>query len=353
MEKKWIEKLGVRFPVIQAPMAGITTPELVSAVSNHHCLGMIGAGYLTADKTREFIRQVKKMTAHSFGINLFVPEDNVLTEEKLKKTTNLLDVYRKELQIAEQEVPIFSAPEYEQQIEIVLKENVPVCSFTFGIPSREVVKELKKNGIIVIGTATNVGEAKQVESIGMDAVVVQGTEAGGHRGSFLESDSLIGLMSLIPQAVDHVSIPVIAAGGIMDGRGLTAALCLGAQAVQLGTAFLTTKESGAHPLHKRSILHASEEEVVLTRAFSGKTARGVRNKFIEDLKRYEHVLPDYPYQHHLTKEIRRVASEQNNQEYMSLWSGQSPRLSREVTVKELIQSLQEEATEILSQFKEI
>ena len=345
--------LHIKYPIIQAPMAGVTTPELVSVVSNQHCLGTVGAGYLSAEHTREFIEEVKRMTVHPFGINLFVPEDNKLSKDKLIKTNNLLEVYRKELHIAGQEVPIFSTPEYEKQIDIVLKEKVHVCSFTFGIPSREIVNELKKNGIIVIGTATNVSEAEQVERNGMDAVVVQGSEAGGHRGSFLESDSLLGLMSLIPQVVDHVSIPVIAAGGIMDGRGLAAALCLGAHAVQLGTAFLTTKESGAHPIHKKSILHASEEEIVLTKAFSGKTARGVRNKFIEDFKQHESVLPEYPYQHYLTKEIRRIAGEQHNREYMSLWSGQSPRLSKDITVAELICSLQEESSTTLNRLAHV
>ncbi|OCA86956.1 NAD(P)H-dependent flavin oxidoreductase [Bacillus sp. FJAT-27986] len=350
MENKLIQELGIKYPILQAPMAGVTTPELVSSVSNNNCLGSIGAGYLTADKTREFIHNVKKLTKHPFGINLFVPENHELIEDKILKTNSLLDQYRKELQIVKDDLSISTKSEFDEQIEIVLKEKLKVCSFTFGIPSKEIVKELKKIGTVVIGTATNVKEAQIVESIGMDAVVVQGSEAGGHRGSFMNPDSLIGLMSLIPQVVDNVSIPVIAAGGIMDGRGVTAALCLGAKAVQLGTAFLTTKESGAHPLHKKAILNASEEDVLLTRVFSGKTARGVNNKFMENMREYENELPAYPYQNTLTKEIRRVAIEQNNKEYMSLWSGQSPRLSREVSVKELIQSLQEESKGILNQF---
>jgi nitronate monooxygenase len=186
------------------------------------------------------------------------------------------------------------------------------------------------------------------EECGFDAVVVQGSEAGGHRGSFIGEveESLIGLMALIPQTVDKVTIPVIAAGGIMDGRGIVAANVLGAKGVQMGTAFVTCLESGAHPIYKEAILHATEDETVLTKAFSGKSARGIQNDFIKEMKKYELQLPPYPIQNSLTKEIRKSAAGANKREYMSLWSGQSPRLSKNQPVAELFQRILTEIIEL-------
>jgi nitronate monooxygenase len=193
-----------------------------------------------------------------------------------------------------------------------------------------------------------VAEALAIENKGLEMVVVQGSEAGGHRGNFIHEnqESLIGLMSLIPQVVDNVSIPVIAAGGLMDGRGLMASLCLGAKGVQMGTAFLTCVESGAPKVYKESILQANEDQIVLTRAFSGKWARGVKNKFILEMQKHEHSLPDFPIQNTLTQPIRKAANLQNNQDYMSLWSGQSPRLAKNQTVATLMKNIIEEANSL-------
>ncbi|WP_235846538.1 NAD(P)H-dependent flavin oxidoreductase [Neobacillus drentensis] len=237
---------------------------------------------------------------------------------------------------------------FTEQIKVVMEENVPICSFTFGIPSKEVIAELKQANIIQMGTATTVREAVENELAGMDIVVVQGSEAGGHRGNFIDGnqESLVGLMSLIPQVVDNVSIPVISAGGIMDGRGLMASICLGAKGVQMGTAFLTCLESGAHKVHKEAILNANEDHTVLTRSFSGKWARGIKNKFILEMQKNEKLLPDFPVQNTLTQDIRKSSATQNNQEFMSLWSGQSPRLAKNQTVESLIKSIIGEAQKL-------
>lgn len=337
-----INLLQIQYPIIQAPMAGgITTSSLVSAVSNEGGLGNIGAGYLDAKGLQNQIKEVKNLTSNPFGVNIFIPQKVDATAEEIRAAYDLLQPYRKELNI-KSEVPSFrNGNIFDEQIKVIMEEKVPVVSFTFGLPSREVVSMLKERGIVVIGTATTVKEAVMNEEIGMDAVVVQGSEAGGHRGSFLKegSKSLIGLMSLIPQVADNVSIPIIAAGGIMDGRGIVAATVLGAQGVQMGTAFVTCKESGAHPLYKEAVLHATEDEAVLTKVFSGKEARGIQNKFILEMTKYESHLPPYPIQNTLTSEIRKSAKKANQREYMSLWSGQSPRLSKDVTVRELFQKI--------------
>ncbi|KYD07059.1 Enoyl-[acyl-carrier-protein] reductase [Heyndrickxia sporothermodurans] len=338
----WIETLHIDYPIIQAPMAGgITTPELVAAVSNAGGLGMIGAGYLNAEQTRKIIREVKSLTSNPFGINLFVPEKNAVDEVEILKMNTHLQKYREELNLPMEMPTISNNSVFEEQVRIIIEEGVPICTFTFGLPTEPIVKQLKEANIFLMGTATTVKEAQYGEKAGMDVIVAQGSEAGGHRGTFLEDteSSMIGLISLIPQVVDQVNIPVIAGGGIMDERGIMAARCLGAQGVQMGTAFLTCVESGAHELHKEAILKASEEEIVVTAAFSGKNARGINNRFIKEMSVYEGDIPSYPVQNSLTKDIRKAAGEQNNPNFMSLWSGQSPRLSKNKTVSELIQGL--------------
>ncbi|WP_058309107.1 NAD(P)H-dependent flavin oxidoreductase [Gracilibacillus massiliensis] len=338
--------LQIRQPIIQAPMAGgVTTSELVAEVSNCGGLGMIGAGYMTPNQMEEQIREIKKLTQNFFGVNLFVPNDFKVDDNEIKTANQLLNPIRAKLNVQDDNTEIPATKKmvetFRHQVKVILEEKVPVCSFTFGIPSREIINELKQNGTVVIGTATTVHEAVEIEKCGMDMVVVQGSEAGGHRGNFLEGhqESQIGLFSLVPQVVDKVSIPVIAAGGIMDGRGLQAAICLGAKAVQMGTAFLTCMESGASEIHKDEILHTSEDQTVFTRSFSGKWARGIKNRFISELENRGESIPDFPVQNKLTKEIRKAATQQNNREYMSLWSGQSPRLAKKQTVKSLIESI--------------
>ena len=302
---------------------------------------------------REQIREIKQLTSNPFGVNLFVPNEFNVSENEIKSANQLLQPIREQLNLHQKdsfEIPKFNNvfETFNEQIKVVIEEKVPICSFTFGIPSKEVIAELKQHNIILMGTATTVREAVEIEKIGMDIVVVQGSEAGGHRGNFINGfqESLVGLMSLIPQVVDHVSIPVIAAGGIMDGRGLMASICLGAKGVQMGTAFLTCIESGAHKVHKEAILNANEDQTVLTRAFSGKWARGIKNKFILEMQKHETSLPDFPVQNTLTQDIRKASTSQNNQDFMSLWSGQSPRLAKNQTVETLIKNIIAEAKNI-------
>ncbi|WP_419887498.1 NAD(P)H-dependent flavin oxidoreductase [Neobacillus niacini] len=355
LKNKMTKLLKIEYPIIQAPMAGgITTSKLVGEVSNAGGLGMIGAGYMTPTQIREQIKEIKQLTKSPFGINLFVPNEFAYTDSEVKSATQLLQPFRQHLQLhQDQHIDIPTCNQlfdtFDEQINVIIEERVPICSFTFGIPSQKVIAELKQHNILVIGTATTVEEAIEVEKSGMDIVVVQGSEAGGHRGNFIrESDvSLIGLMSLIPQVVDHVSIPVIAAGGIMDGRGLMASLCLGAMGVQMGTAFLTCIESGAHQVYKEAIIHAREDQTVLTRAFSGKWARGIKNKFIEEMEQHEDLLPDFPVQNALTQPLRKASTSQHNTDYLSLWSGQSPRLAKHQSVKMLFHTILTEAKIIL------
>jgi nitronate monooxygenase len=346
MTNHFLKVLSIEHPIIQAPMAGgTTTTELVTAVSETGGLGMIGAGYLNGESTRKQIQEVKKKTKKSFGINLFVPQFYQVDEEKISNAEDALQSFEGMSNIRVFKSFEQTEKDFHDQIAVLIEEKVPVCSFTFGIPSNIVIQSLKQAGIYTIGTATTVAEALSVEASGIDAVVMQGSEAGGHRGNFYAGveQSMIGLMALIPQTVDQVTIPVIAAGGIMDRRGIQAAKCLGAQAAQLGTAFLTCAESGAHVLHKQAILEKHQvDKTTLTSAFSGKAARGIENKFIRTMRKVEAELPAFPIQNTLTKSIRSSAGQNYDKETMSLWCGQNPNAAMPITVQELMHKLVDE-----------
>lgn len=235
---------------------------------------------------------------------------------------------------------------FEEQMKVILAQDIAVFSFTFGILEEKYLQALRKKSVIIIGTATNLDEAKQLAAAGCDAVVAQGYEAGGHRGTFTEdySHALLGLMAFIPKLADEINLPIIAAGGIMDARGIKASLALGAAAVQMGTAFLTCKESGASEIYKQSLLGAQGNQTQLTTAFSGKLARAIENEFMLELETNEFI-PSYPAQHYLTKDIRAAAAKLNNPEFISAWAGQGVggKQQKTISVKQKIDELKNES----------
>lgn len=344
------ELLHIQYPLIQAPMAGgVTTPKLVAAVSNSGGLGSLGAGYMSKEQMKEAVREIRSLTDKPFAVNLFIPEPEFAPEIK-DEMMAVLDRYRRELGLPPGiDASKFAEP-FAEQLEAVLEEKVPVFSFTFGVPARETIRALKQQGITVIGTATTVREAVKLEESGVDLIVGQGSEAGGHRGTFLGpyQDALVGTMALIPQMVDHVQVPVIAAGGIMDGRGIAAARILGAEGVQMGSAFLACEESGAHEAYKNAILTSTDDSTVITKAFSGKAARGIKNRFIQEMAEKESILSPYPLQNALTKEIRQAAAKANRAEFMSLWAGQASAMAARKTAGQLVSDLVEQTTKFLS-----
>ncbi|MDQ0298463.1 nitronate monooxygenase [Salibacterium salarium] len=347
--------LHVDLPLIQAGMAGgVTTPHLVAAVSNAGALGTLGAGYMSAEAMEDSINQIQKRTTQSFGVNLFIPEYPLIKRDEIEEANQFLEPYREKLQIRPTPSPDYSKTLFEEQVNVIFDKRVPVCSFTFGVPSQELIQDLQKAGIVTIGTATTVEEAMINEEQGIDIVVAQGSEAGGHRGTFSASyeNAMVGTMALVPQIVDNIRIPVIAAGGIMDGRGMTAALALGAEGVQMGTAFVTSEESGAKVQHKRAISNSSEADSILTSVFSGKPARGIQNQFIRDMQEHADTLPGYPILNNLTKDIRKEAALQNRPEFMSLWAGQAPRLSQTKSARDIIADIVKESNTIRKKFKE-
>lgn len=351
LETRITEMFGLEYPILQAPMAGgPTTPRLVAAVTNAGALGSLGAAYLPPEKLRERVREIRALTDGPFNVNLFLPTPFEADPGGIERANALLAPYREELGLGDPGTPSSFEEDFEGQLEVVLEERVPVFSFTFGSLTPEIVGRLKENGTTVVGTATSVREGARLERDGVDAIVAQGAEAGGHRGTFLGDfkDALIGTMALVPQMVDAVSVPVLAAGGIMDGRGLAAALVLGAEAAQMGTAFLACEESGAHPAFKRAVLEASEDETAVTRAFSGRAARGIKNRFLIEVGEHEEALAPFPVQNALTRDVRAAAQRQDRPEFMSLWAGQGVRLARRAKAADLVRETAERAEAALA-----
>ena len=329
-------KLSIDKPIVQAPMAGITTPEFVAACCEAGVLGSIGAGYLSGAETKQFIQEVKALTAKPFSVNLFVPEQPKTDPQLLQVAREALQPICDELNI---EIPesITTSDVFQDQVQAILEEGVSIVSFTFGLPDSETLSILKQKGVYLIGTATSVEEAMAVEQAGLDAVVIQGKEAGGHRGSFIDPLALHSTADLLKAAKEKVSFPVIAAGGIMTKLQVADMLASGATYVQIGTALLTATECAAPKIHKEAILTSGIHGTTLTKAFTGKYARGLRNGFTEQLK--EATTAPYPVQHYLTQPIRKESARQNNREYMSLWMGENSYLAKEASVQEIIETL--------------
>ncbi|MET3729418.1 nitronate monooxygenase [Fictibacillus halophilus] len=335
--------LNIKYPIIQAGMAGgPTTPELVAEVSEAGALGTLGAGYMTPQQIETALRDIQQLTQSSIAVNLFLPQTYDIHKDAILGMQQYLNTYRVKLGITE----VNNIPDmenlFEEQLATVIEAGVKIVSFTFEAPTKRLIEELHASEIIVIATATSVEEAIQLEANGVDLIVAQGAEAGGHRGTFLnvENESMIGTMALVPQMVDAVSCPVVAAGGIMDGRGMAAALALGAKAVQLGTAFLTVKESGAPNIHKQTILSSRDTDTKITKVFSGKSARGFKNTMMIDLEnRISGNPPPYPLQHILTSDIRKEAAKQGNKELMSMWAGQASGLAKVGSAGDLVENL--------------
>ena len=336
--------LNIGHPIVQAPMLGVTTPAMVAAVSNAGALGSLPVGGLSPDRTRELIHATKALTNRPFAVNLFA---HAPAGEVNKEETALMQDFLAELCLnfdipyKRQDIDTFRFYYYEDLIEVILKETIPIVSFTFGRLKAEVVSVLKEKGIILIGTATSVAEAKALAQCGVDSLTVQGIEAGGHRGSFLSDHSLpqIGLFSLLPQVADEVGLPILAAGGIYNARTIKAAFALGASGVQIGSLFITANESAASEAYKEAVLHAQDTSTVLTRAFSGKWARGIQNEFMQRMEAKNLSIPYYTLQNQLMSLVRSHAHTHQIKDFIALWAGQSAGKSTRGSTHQIITSL--------------
>jgi nitronate monooxygenase len=326
--------LGIRYPIVQAPMAGKpTTVELVSAVSEAGALGSIGGAGLSPDALRELIRGVRARTDAPFAVNLFAPlpppEPAAGVVERMQE---LLEPHRQRLGLEASATPSRPSWTVDDQLAVVAEERVAVFSFTFGIPPLDAVRE---SGARVLGTATSVAEAVELERAGVDVVVAQGAEAGGHRGTFVGSfeECMTGTLALVPQVVDAVSVPVVAAGGIMDGRGIAATLVLGASGAQVGTAFLFCPEAGVPAEHLQAI---RERGTFVTATGSGRPARAARTPLLVEIESSGIDVPPYPLQRALTDELHGF-----------FLGGQGAPLGRELPASELVAALAREAESAL------
>jgi nitronate monooxygenase len=336
------QALRIRFPLIQAPMAGITTPRLVAAVSNAGGLGSLAAAYLSPEKIKQDIDEVRALTEQPFAVNLFAPSDTEKDIEREKLAYASLSRFRAELDIPVSLPKNHGMPSFNEQVSLLLEEKIPVFSFTFGTLPLQLLAEFKRQGTFLMGTATTRDEALLLEMSGVDAIVAQGAEAGGHRATFLSpsTDPLLTMPVLCSLLLQSCKTPIIATGGIMNGSHIASALALGIHGVQLGTAFIACAESGASPGYKSALLQSSHAQTVLTACFSGKTARAIENQFTREM--HNAPLAAFPCQHFLTQDIRTAAAKSHRPEFLSLYAGQGFPLATNLSASEIIPLLIEQ-----------
>ncbi|MCC3217044.1 nitronate monooxygenase [Chryseobacterium sp. X308] len=338
------KKLGIQYPLIQAPMFGVSTVQMAVAAAKAGCLGSLALADLSADQSVELIRETRKLTDKPFAANIFVhhiPEVTDDLKEKYSKTKQFIEELAREnnIEVNLPDIEEISVNSYHEQVDAIIEEGCKIVSFTFGNLDDKSIQKLHENGVTLIGTCTSVKEALLLEKSGIDIICVQGIEAGGHRGSFeAENIPQIGGLSLLSQIYDQVNVPLIYAGGIYGAKTLQAVKDLGAQGFQVGNLLLASQESALLPFEKERLKRVREEEIVLTKSFSGRYARGVKNKFIETVENSEYILP-YPYQNKLTNALRKAAKALQNPEFAGIWVGQSIHRYSEQSTEEILKKL--------------
>lgn len=335
------ELLGVEQPIVLGPFGGSSSVELTAAVSAAGGLGSYGLYGYDGDRIRSVGAELRRATDRPFALNIWLPlGDEVAPNPQHAVFAQALEPFYEAVGVPVPARPERYTPDLDEQLDAVWEVAPAVLSVVFGLPSAALVAEARDRGIRVVGTATTVAEAVALADAGVDAVVASGAEAAGHRVSFLRpaAESLVGTVALVPQVVDAVDVPVIAAGGIADRRGVAAAFALGASGVQVGTAFLATAESAATTAHRDAIRSTAADETVLTRAMSGRLARGARNRAVRAIEASGTIAP-FPMQNWLTGRFRAAAGEQNLGELQSLWMGQAAPLARGTTAAEVFAEL--------------
>lgn len=337
-----IKDLNLKYPLIVAPMGGLMTPQLVSAPSNCKALGSIGAAYMSPQAIIDFTTQVRSLTKNPFAINLFIPHPiPTVTPEKIQSAISATASFRQELKIAEPKVVAPFQENFDEQFETVLRLKPAVLSYVFGNLTAEQTKAAKAANIILIAAATTFEEAQAVESAQADAVVLQGIEGGGHRAIFDPNadDAEVPAFELLKQCYKTINLPLIAAGGLMNKQDIQQALKLGASAVQLGTAFLACKEAGTSPAYKEKLLQSAKRKTKTTRAFSGRLARGIENRFMLEMEKSPDKILPFPIQNKFTRDLRNASAAQNTPDFLSLWAGSGEGELWQGSACDLIQKL--------------
>ncbi|CAN5581423.1 nitronate monooxygenase family protein [soil metagenome] len=347
-KNEFTERLGLKWPIIQAPMAGSSTPELAAAVSNAGGLGSLGLA--TAGDAGAEIAAFRELSDRALNANFFCHKDPGDVEMAGREMRARLQRWYFEAGLGEvpnPSVPI--GPFGPAQVEQIRFHRPEVVSFHFGLPDDELLQAVRETGCQIWSSATTVAEARWLEERGVDAIIAQGIEAGGHRGTFLDADpsEQPGLFSLLPQVSSAVNVPVIAAGGIVNGQTIAAALVLGASAVQIGTAFLRCPETRVHPAHRAALADATDNQTRLTRLFSGKPARSLINRYMNTFRDAEELTAPFPSQTTLLLPLFSAASDDEAGDLLPLWSGQSAALTREMPAAELVATLADETGDLL------
>ena len=338
-------KLGIKYPIIQGPLGGLSSQHLTAAVSNYGGLGSFGAHGMTPGAIKDVISELRSMTDKPFAMNLWVSmEDDrakASDEAAFKRSLATLAPHIQSLGGTLPSYTQYSPMNFEEQARVLIDAKVPAFSFIYGIPPKDVLDECRAKDIVIIGTATTPDEAVELQMANVDVIAASGFEAGGHRGSFLRDseDSLTGTFSLVPQVADAVSVPVVAAGGIADARGLVAAFVLGAEGVQIGTAFLACEGSGASPQHREALLRGKARHTALTRGFTGRLGRGIKNKLLDLMNAPGVEILPYPLQRFLMRNISDPAEMSGRQELTPMWAGQSANLAHYTNPTELLDAL--------------
>ena len=341
-----VRRLGIDYPIIQGPFGGgISTVDLVSSVSNRGGLGSFGAHIVAPEDIGNLAAEIRAVTAAPYALNLWVSDHDPgglhLSQEDFDHYYPLFEPYFDELGLEKPERPDLYHHRFEEQADALLEARPPVFSFVFGVPSTKILAECKRRNILTVGAATTIMEAEALDAAGVDLIVATGFEAGGHRPSFLASaeDSLFGTLALTQIISNRVKAPVIAAGGIADGRGLHGALALGAQAAQIGTAFLACKESGTTDAHRALLLGDAVLETALSRSFTGRLARVIPNRLYEEFLPKADELPPFPVQGWFVSKIKAAAMAANRSDLITLYSGQIAPNLRHRSVPELMDAL--------------
>ncbi|HUE46809.1 MAG TPA: nitronate monooxygenase [Aestuariivirgaceae bacterium] len=333
-DRRILDLFAIDVPIVQAPMAGATSPDMVIAVSEAGGLGSLGCAMLNAEQLRSELGIIRQRTARPINVNFFChapPEPDAARQAAWRKR---LEPYYAELNLDATKVPdgALRMPFDDQLCEVVEEFKPPIVSFHFGLPERRLMERVRQTGAKIICSATSVAEARELDAAGCDAIIAQGCEAGGHRGMFLSDDvaSQPGTMALVPQVVDAVTVPVIAAGGIADGRGIVAALALGAAAVQIGTAYMFCPESKVTALHRAALARARDDQTVLTNVFTGRPARGIVNRLIREIGPISLEAPQFPLAANAAAPLRAAAEAIGSTDWSPLWSGQAAALGRKM-----------------------
>lgn len=346
-DQRLLDLLRIDIPIIQAPMAGSDSVRLAQSVSSAGALGSLACALLGTDGVREAVRAIRQHTGRPFNLNFFSHTMEAPDNASLERWKSFLKPHyeRAGLNIETVAESRLRLPFNDEMCAVVEEVGAQVVSFHFGLPTPYLVERLKKHGIRILSSATTVKEAKWLESRGCDAIIAQGIEAGGHRAIFLETalETQLGLFALLPQVVDAVSVPVIATGGIADGRGIAAAFALGASGVQLGTAYLFCPEANVSPIYRRALKEASENATVLTNLFSGRPARGILNRFLRESGPNSGAAPAFPYAATLIAPLRSASEKAGSTDYMQMWAGQAAALGIAMPADQLTRKLASDA----------